>query len=190
MNARLMKEARDLLPAFVSMLTLIVLLYIFMAVELGLVVLAFACVIMAGSSFGSEFQYRTFSLLLSQPVSRSAIWREKMLVLGAGMLALVAPLAVCLAVRGVAYHLGWMLEFGNHWDSRETLALFLIPLCAFCGAPCWTLWLRHELGGMVFAVGAPIMIMVGDNVVRDRLGYDSAVFFAERNRSGRYSALG
>ena len=47
---------------------------------------------MAGSSFGNEFQYRTFSLLLSQPIARSVVWREKMLVLGAGILASLAAL--------------------------------------------------------------------------------------------------
>ena len=51
----------------------------------GYFALAVACVVMAGSSFGNEFQHRTISLLLSQPIARSVIWREKMLVLGAGM---------------------------------------------------------------------------------------------------------
>ena len=64
---------------------------------------------MAGSSFGSEFQHRTLSLLLSQPIARSVVWREKMLVLGAGMLASLVALLVCLAVAAPrsAGQIGW-----------------------------------------------------------------------------------
>ena len=36
--------------------------------------------LLATISYGSEFQHRTFSLLLSQPVSRGRIWRLKLLV--------------------------------------------------------------------------------------------------------------
>ena len=57
--------------------------------------LAVACVLMAGSSFGNEFQHRTLSLLLSQPIARSVLWRDKMLVLGAGMTTAVVALLVC-----------------------------------------------------------------------------------------------
>ena len=36
--------------------------------------------LLATLPFGNEFQNRTFSLLLSQPVSRMEIWREKLSV--------------------------------------------------------------------------------------------------------------
>ena len=39
-------------------------------------------IIMAGLSFGTEFQQRTFPLLLSQPIHRSRMWNEKMIALG------------------------------------------------------------------------------------------------------------
>ena len=110
---------------------------------------------MAGSSFGSEFQHRTLSLLLSQPIARSVIWRDKMLVLGAGMVASLAVLVGCLAVAG------------SGSDDQEWLVLALIPLCAFCGAPFWTLVLRQGIGGMVFAVGAPSGILAA-YCARDR----------------------
>ena len=178
MKERLIKEARDLLPTFASMLALIVLPYVFLpAGGFGLVVLGIACVVMAGSSFGNEFQYRTFSLLLSQPIARSALWREKMLVLGAGMMAILAALRICLAARGFGYDLPEaMQEPGSH--SQEKLALALIPLCAFCGAPFWTLLLRHEIGGMVFAAAGPFALLLGDAFVADRLGYSSPLAFS------------
>ena len=120
---------------------------------------AVACVVMAGSAFGNEFQHRTLSLLLSQPIARSALWRDKMLVLGAGMLMSLAALLVCLAVsRPAVGHDNW-------------LVLVSIPLCAFCGAPFWTLSLRHSIGGMVAAVGAPLVILAGYALLLERLGW-------------------
>ncbi len=113
---------------------------------------------MAGSAFGNEFQHRTLSLLLSQPIARSVLWRDKMLVLGAGMVASLAVLLVCLAVSGPVI------------DGQNWLALALIPLCAFCGAPFWTLLLRHGIGGMVAAVAAPCGILAVYALVAEQLG--------------------
>src|SRR5689334_331207 len=49
--------------------------------EFAPIVLAVSLTILAGASFGSEFQQRTISLLISQPLPRSRIWNEKMGVL-------------------------------------------------------------------------------------------------------------
>ena len=148
MNARLFKETRDLLPIFAGTLPLIVMpQLIWPPAGFGYVALAVACVLMAGSSFGSEFQHRTLSLLLAQPIARSVLWREKMLVLGAGMLASLAALLICLAVRRP--------EIGG----QNLAALALIPLCALCGAPFVTLSLRQGIAGIVAAVAAPCGIL-------------------------------
>ncbi|MCX6924384.1 MAG: hypothetical protein NT154_14395, partial [Verrucomicrobia bacterium] len=144
MNARLIKETRDLLPIFVGTLPLIVVpQLIWPPVMFGVFALGVACVMMAGSTFGAEFQHRTISLLLSQPIPRSVIWRDKMLVLGIGMATSLAALLVCLAVSRPVI------------DGPNWLALVFIPLCAFCGAPLYTLVLRQGIGGMVAAVCAP-----------------------------------
>ena len=72
MNTRLMKETRDLLPIFAGTLPLIVVPQLMWpAAGFGFFALGVACVLMAGSAFGSEFQHRTLSLLLSQPIARS-----------------------------------------------------------------------------------------------------------------------
>ena len=84
MNARLIKETRDLLPIFAGTLLLIVVPYLIWrdrAGNLGCIVFGLACAVLGGSSFGNEFQHRTLSLLLSQPIARSVLWREKMLIL-------------------------------------------------------------------------------------------------------------
>ena len=170
MKARLIKETRDLLPAFASMLTLIVALcFIWPTPEVCLIVLAVACVVLAGSSFGNELQHRTLSLLLSQPVARSVLWHEKMLVLGAAILASLVALYICL-VGG--------LPLGPDF---EMLALLLIPLCAFCGGPYWTLLLRHEIGGMVFAAAAPITLLTVSMFVIEQLPHDGVPPYRSTN---------
>jgi hypothetical protein len=159
MNARLIKETRDLLPVFVCTLPLMVVpTFIWPAEGFGYIALGVACVVMAGSSFGTEFQHRTLSLLLSQPIARSVIWREKMLALGAGMVTSLAVFLVCLVVSGPVI------------DRLDWLALALIPLCAFCGAPFWTLSLRHGIVGMVSAVAVPCGMLAVYALVAEQLG--------------------
>ncbi len=158
MNARLIKETRALLPMFACTLPLIVVPQLIWPSEgFGYFALGVACVVMAGSSFGTEFQHRTISLLLSQPIPRSALWREKMLVLGAGLVMSLAVLVVCLAVSRPAM------------DGQDWLVLALIPLCAFCGAPFWTLSLRHVIVGMVSAVAVPCGILAAYGLVMEEL---------------------
>jgi hypothetical protein len=180
MNVRLIKETRDLLPAFVTTLLVIVLPYLIvpqmvMQHELALLqaasilALGVACVVMGGSAFGNEFQHRTMPLLLSQPIARSVLWRDKMLVLGAGIAINLTALLVCLAACCPLR------------DSGGWIALVLMPLCAFCGAPYWTLLLRQGLGGTVFAVAAPGCVLALANFVAGE--------FADSNPSGEYPAV-
>jgi hypothetical protein len=159
MNARLIKESRALLPVLACTLPLIVVPQLIWP-PLGFGYLAFgvACVVMAGSIFGTEFQHRTITLLLSQPIARSVLWRDKMLVLGAGMVASLGALLLCLAVRRPAV------------EARDWPVLALIPLCAFCGTPFWTLVLRQGIGGMVAAVGFPSGIMAACALVYEQIG--------------------
>ena len=159
MNARLLKETRALLPIFACMLPLIVVpQLIWPPAGFGYLALGVACVVMAGSAFGAEFQHRTISLLLSQPIPRSVIWREKMLVLGVFIVTSLAVLLGCLAVA----------PCGN--DYQDWLVLVLIPLCAFCGAPFWTLTVRQGIAGMVVAVGAPSGMLAVYALVTVQLG--------------------
>ena len=159
MNARLMKETRGLLPMLAGTLPLIVVPQLIWPLSgFGYFALGVACVVMAGSSFGTEFQHRTLALLLSQPIPRSVLWRDKMIVLGAGMATSLAVLLGCLALSRPVMD-------GSNW-----LALGLIPLCAFCGAPFWTLSLRHGIGGMVAAAGAPCAILAVYALVTEQLG--------------------
>jgi hypothetical protein len=159
MNARLIKETRALLPIFACMLPLIVVpQLIWPMAGFGYLALGVGSMLMAGSTFGTEFQHRTISLLLSQPISRSVIWREKMLVLGAGMVTSLAALLGCLAVSN------------PQSDYRDWLVLVFVPLCAFCGAPFWTLLLRQSIAGMVLTVGTPCGILAVFALVTAQMG--------------------
>ena len=162
MNARLIKETRALLPMFACTLPLIVVPSLIWPSEgFGYFALGVACVVMAGSSFGTEFQHRTISLLLSQPIPRSVIWREKMMILGAGMVMSLAVLVVCLVAS----------PSGNGHQAWVVLAL--IPLCAFCGTPFWTLEMRQGIGGMAAAVGFPSAVMAVCALVNEQLGVNN-----------------
>ncbi len=150
MHTRLIKETRDLLPVVAGAVLLTVLPYVMWrnaAANYGPVIFALPCVILAGVSFGGELQHRTLPLLLSQPVSRSLIWLEKMLVLG-------AALAVCTGVAWTGFGLirWWPLPNPGIWYCRY---LALISLCAWCGTPWFTLVTRSGIAGVVFGLAAP-----------------------------------
>ncbi len=91
MGARLLKEARGLLPAWIialcfvlAPLTALRLLPLphqyFLAAALGTLLhsgLALGPLVLSSIAFGREFDEGTFGLLLSQPVSRWRLWWEK-----------------------------------------------------------------------------------------------------------------
>jgi hypothetical protein len=152
MNARLMKEARDVLPILGGLVLVIAVPCLIWradaAAGIGGITFATACAVLAGAAFGNEFQQRTISLLLSQPIPRSALWWDKMLVLGSGMLVCLGVLAACLVFSP------------SGGDRSAPLILALVALCAFCGGPYWTLVLRTGIGGMVAAAAVPAWILV------------------------------
>jgi hypothetical protein len=157
MNARLIKETRDLLPFAAATVLLIVMPCLILkhnhaeaAGAFGTFAFGLGCAIMGGVSFGNEFQRRTFSLLLSQPIPRSAIWREKMLVLGGSLLLSLAAIWLCVAFYGPR---GWA-------DGDAVLVPLLVAVCAFCGAPCGTLLSGKGTVGAVLAAGVPCGIAV------------------------------
>ncbi|MCX6915636.1 MAG: hypothetical protein NT167_21760, partial [Verrucomicrobia bacterium] len=165
MKARLIKETRDLLPFFAGALLLIVAPFFIWhngVYSIGSFAFGLACAVLGGCSFGNELHYGTLSLLLSQPIARSVLWREKMLVLGAGIVLLMAALVV-------------LVRLSCPWQRVELVLLAVVALCASCGAPYWTLILKHEIGGMVFAVAVPACLWLGNVLVVARLDNGPAV---------------
>src|ERR1043165_492192 len=97
MNPRIIKEARVLIGPW-CLIVAGALLPLFSAAmhhfhELATFFCGFALFggipFLAALSLGGEFQQRTISLLLGQPIGRMQIWKEKQLVLVVALLAAI-----------------------------------------------------------------------------------------------------
>jgi hypothetical protein len=161
-----MKEAREQLVVLIGAPLLIAVPFLLNganAAPFGTVAFGLGCLVLGGCSFGNEFQHRTLPLLLSQPVSRSVLWRDKMLVLAAAIGICLAALVLCQ----------WV--YCPVADREALVVAALIGLCAFCGAPCWTLVCRQTLAGMVSAVGVPVFLLVVYALVTRGLFHQEAI---------------
>src|SRR5439155_3968247 len=109
------------------------------------------CALVAGVSFGHEFQHGTFTMLLSQPIARAAIWRDKMLALLAAFASITALFVALATVLGGPHFLAETVSVG-----QERLRVFpLIPLCICAGAPFLTLAAGNALGGAILSLAVP-----------------------------------
>jgi hypothetical protein len=102
--------------------------------------------LLATLPLGDEFQHRTFSLLLSQPVGRMVIWGEKLSVTVVAVLS--AVLVFSLALRATSFRPDWKVwAFGGAWIVAITAS-----------ATFWTLFTRSAVGGVVLNVGVQSFI--------------------------------
>ncbi len=92
--------------------------------------------VLATLAFGSEFQNRTISLVLSQPVSRREIWREKLIVT---VFAVVTASLVFSLTLGVEI---------NHNFPHFFIFIAAWTLAIIASAAFWTLWTRSTIGGV------------------------------------------
>jgi len=118
------------------------------------VLFSLGCMIMGALAFGNEFQQNTLSLLLSQPIPRISFWKEKMFCLG------IATAAVTSAAW-LAFNLREKFQADVPWS------LIFIPLCAFCGAPLWTLLSRSTLIGLLLSFLVPAFILGGNSLFNE-----------------------
>ncbi|MDB6066871.1 MAG: hypothetical protein JWR26_3079 [Pedosphaera sp.] len=158
MNARIIKEARTLMPAMVVTLLFSVaplMIWGHQATRYGFFPLALGFFFMGAISFGNEFQHRTIHLLLTQPVARATVWREKMMVLGVGM-----------GIGLLIYIFGLLIFDANILGEADApiaaLVVMLTTLCAFCTIPFWTLVSRNTLAGVVFSIAIPCAILLAN----------------------------
>ena len=128
----------------------------------------FAVPLLATLPLGDEFQHRTLSLMLSQPLGRMAIWGEKLSVT---VVAIVSSILVfSLALRATAFHPGRMgLAFAGAWIVAITAS-----------ATFWTLFARSTVGGVALniVVQAILILIVPWANLAERLrarGYLSPV---------------
>jgi len=90
--------------------------------------------------FGNEFQHRTLSLLLAQPIGRMEIWSEKLSVMVAAVLS--AALALLLAWRVSAVQL----------DPHDAAFFGAWIIATVSSATFWTLLARSTLGGLALNI--------------------------------------
>lgn len=150
MNSKvLVKEARPLFgPWSAVMLTgLVSLIRPLHSVEwIGLLGMVLGIPLLAALPFGNEFQNRTLSLLLSQPVGRARIWIEK---------SCIAFAAVASAVLVFAFSPLFAETLPDHGQQVHVLALILAVLAS---ATFWTLIARSTVGGIALSVGAVLLV--------------------------------
>lgn len=109
------------------------------AAKLNLLSFFFGLPLLATLSLGNEFYHRTFSLWLSQPVSRIQLWYEKTGVMS------VAVLSAGL-VSGFAMFLFALPNEELTYNKAAGVAYVLITVAS---ATFWTLAARSTLGGFV-----------------------------------------
>lgn len=170
MKARLYKEFRLLAPAWGGALLLAAVTpqvlwdLSFVALGLGLVVLAV-------SSLGREFSSRTFSLLLTQPLTRTRLWTEK-----------ASVLAAAFGVVGLVFWLSRSVEmdnpFANNLDAPSGgLITALMLAVAFSGGLWTALLFRQITPALAFTALTPVALLAVtvSLVSRFRLGSEEAM---------------
>jgi hypothetical protein len=141
-STRILKEARPLLWPWcaVALAGALPLVHPFDWTPLIYAIGFFAVPLLATLPLGDEFQHRTLSLMLSQPIGRMAIWGEKLSVT---VVAIVSSVLVfSLALRATSFHPGRMgLAFAGAWIVAITAA-----------ATFWTLFARSTVGGVALNI--------------------------------------
>jgi hypothetical protein len=159
MNAkttRILKEARPLLwplcaVAIAGVLPLIQPLH--SIADISSIGFFLGIPLLATLSLGNEFQHRTLSLLLTQPVDRMEIWGEKLSVT---VVAVLSAALVCF--------FGWRVA-GILLDPRESVVAGAYIIATIAAATFWTLVARSTLGGLVLNFLFPsFMIIVWANL--------------------------
>lgn len=108
--------------------------------------MSLGAVFMGAASFGSEFSDGTITLLLSQPISRSRLWFEKMFVLTIALVPFFLLLPRTSAVLQNGPH-AWLVVY--------------LPLMGLLSAPYLALLTRNRIGTIVFSVLIPALGWIG-----------------------------
>jgi hypothetical protein len=151
-SIRIIKEARALFWPWVAVMVVALsrpfvsaLSFNLRFEDLGIAGFCLGLPFLAALPFGNEFQYRTASQLLSQPVSRLQIWREKLIVM------LVAVVSVSLA-----FFLTWPILSADiiQWVIAAAFLVATIGSSTF-----WALIARSTIGGLILNVAVQGMIV-------------------------------
>lgn len=121
----------------------------------GMAVSAYALgsVVIGAQVMGHEYSSRTLTLLLSQPISRHAIFAVKLFVAGGMVLTLTA----------VASQTIFQADRGD--PDVPVQAALLVALASVSLAPALTLLCRSAIGGVVFTIGIPGVVYTSAMVI-------------------------
>jgi hypothetical protein len=102
--------------------------------------------LLATLSFGHEFQHRTISLLLSQPIDRMKIWNTKWIL-------------ACFAVlsSSVFYAVEQRRFFQGDFTTIYALTWILVVISS---AAFWTLFAQSTIGGLVLNLLQAIIVVI------------------------------
>ena len=155
-STRVMKEARELFRPWCGVVVLCALPLFHVGQtlsETSVALCALGIPMLATLSLGYEFQHRTLSLLLAQPVGRLVIWGEKMSVVIVAVLS--AALVLCT---------GWRSAFQQ--DPKLWLVAGIYLIATVPSATFWTLFARSTIGGFLLNGIFPyILILVHWNEI-------------------------
>jgi len=142
-TTRLLKETHPLLWPWcaVALAGVVPLVYPLDWTPLLYMIGFFVVPVMATLSLGNEFQHRTFSLLLSQPVGRMELWGEKLSITLVAIGS--AVLLFSLALRATSFRPDWRVwAFAGAWIIAITAS-----------STFWTLFTRSMIGGVALNIG-------------------------------------
>jgi hypothetical protein len=149
-SASLRKEADLLRPAWLTCLFVAQapLLAGENAMEGALTFFVGTCVLLGAIPFGVEFQCRTMAGLLSQPIERATLWRNKM-----------GLLAGALLTHWTVFMLSCFV-MSHEVEAWMPPALLIAAAIAWGTTTWWTLLTRGVLAGIVFSFAVPLAVFV------------------------------
>lgn len=168
---RIRKEIRTLLPAWVSILALVIcfmlLRYRYEAMATVGTIVAFigGCAVLAALGFGTEYDSKTLASLLSQPISRRTIWYEKMAVLVSAMF-MFCFLSFCFLLVTSPSALA-SSNIPDEW-LKVLFAVVSVPICAMGATPWLALTSRSTSVGTVLSLFSPVILVIGVTKVLGR----------------------
>jgi hypothetical protein len=110
--------------------------------------------------FGVEFLHKTFPLLLTQPIPRAQIWKDKLIAASITVAVPILILALGSWVAQSAAHFVLRkggVVYGLNRPSEIALYALALLLPTLGSAGYWTILARSTLGGMVFAAFSQLL---------------------------------
>jgi hypothetical protein len=123
-----------------------------------------ALALLAAMTFGNEFQFRTLPLLLSQPVPRQRLWREKHFALAGTVLTIGVACLVGMFVNDLFGKTPARDLYGNATASTrlegisESLGMLLVIITTMASAGYWTFATRSTIGSLAFNGASQFLI--------------------------------